>query len=54
MVTILYPWIDKSGTTSKAGIYTIPRSSLVKRTKNLKLSNTNPLKSVLNSCNPEG
>jgi len=44
MVTILYPWVDKSGTTSKAGIYTIPRSSLVKRTKKLKIEQYKPLK----------
>jgi len=42
MVTIIYPRVDKSGATNKVRIYTIPRPSLVKRTRKLKIGHYKP------------
>jgi len=44
MVAIIYPRVDKSGAMNKTGIYTIPRSSLIKRTRKLKIEQYKLLK----------
>jgi len=43
MAAIIYPRVDKSGATNKARIYTMPRLSLVKGIRKLKIEQYEPL-----------